>query len=94
MMPNTERNTRCDGMEKADEATKTELAGSEDMLMEQILENLNSTPVGKVLKQIASLPEVRMDKVLSMRSMLSEGQYDVNARLDSALDRVLEDLTA
>ncbi len=73
---------------------KTDLAGSEDLVMEEILENLNTTPVGQVLRQIASLPEIRMDKVLDMRSLLSEGQYDVNARLDTALDRVLEDLTA
>jgi len=62
--------------------------------MEQILENINATPIGQVLKRIASLPEVRKEKVLNVRRQLTEGKYDINERLDVALDRVLEDLTA
>jgi len=66
----------------------------EDLLMEQILENVNTTPIGQVLKKIASLPEVRGEKVLDVRRKLTEGHYDLNGRLDVALDKVLEDLTA
>lgn len=62
--------------------------------MEQILENINTTPIGQVLKKIALLPEVRKEKILEVRRQLTEGQYDLNDRLDVALDRVLEDLTA
>ncbi|MHC4863029.1 MAG: hypothetical protein ACYTEX_03020 [Planctomycetota bacterium] len=62
--------------------------------MEQILENINTTPIGQVLKRIASLPEVRRRKVLDVRRQLTDGKYDLNQRLDIALDRVLEDLTA
>lgn len=65
-----------------------------DLLMEQILANLNSTPIGQVLKRIASLPEVRKEKVLDIRRRLTEGQYDFNERLDMALDKVLDDLIA
>ena len=65
----------------------------EDLIMEQILENINTTPIGQVLKKIASLPEVRKEKVLDVRQKLTEGQYDLNERLDVALDKVLEDLT-
>ena len=68
------------------------VAPDEDLVMEQILENLNTTPIGKVLKRIASLPEVRKQKVLDVRRQLTEGKYDLNSRLDVALDRVLEDL--
>jgi len=66
----------------------------EDLLMEQILENINTTPIGQVLKKIASLPEIRSEKVLDVRRQLTEGQYDLNGRLDVVLDKVLEDLTA
>ncbi|MHC4475581.1 MAG: hypothetical protein ACYTEL_08040 [Planctomycetota bacterium] len=66
----------------------------QDLLMEQILENINTTPIGQVLKRIASLPEVRRRKVLDVRRQLTDGKYDLNQRLDIALDRVLEDLTA
>ena len=64
-----------------------------DLLMEQILENINSTSIGRVLKKIASLPEVRKEKILGVRQQLTEGKYELNKRLDVALDKVLEDLT-
>ena len=68
------------------------LPEDEDLIMEKILENINNTPIGQVLKKIASLPEVRKEKVLNVRHQLTEGHYDVNKRLDIALDKVLEDL--
>ena len=71
-----------------------DLTAENDLLMEQILENINTTPIGQVLKRIASLPEVRKEKVLDVRRQLSKGRYKLNERLDAALDRVLEDLTA
>ena len=64
----------------------------DDLMMEQILENINTTPIGQVLKKIASLPEVRKKKVLDVRRQLTEGEYDLNKRLDIAIEKVLEDL--
>ena len=69
------------------------MAADEDLIMEQILENINTTPIGQVLKKIASLPEVRKEKVLNVRQQLNEGRYGLNERLDVALDKVLEELT-
>ncbi|MHC4560191.1 MAG: hypothetical protein ACYS80_23145 [Planctomycetota bacterium] len=69
------------------------LAPDKDLIMEQILENLNTTPIGKVLKKIASLPDGRREKVLDVRQQLTEGKYEFNEYLDVALDKVLEDLT-
>jgi len=71
-----------------------ELARDKDLVMEQILDNIHGTPIGQVLKKIASLPEIRREKVLSLRREITEGRYDLTERLDLALDRVLEDLTA
>lgn len=65
----------------------------EDLIMEQILENINTTPLGQVLKKIAVLPEVRQEKVLGVRQQLTKGHYDLNERLTLALDKVLEDIT-
>lgn len=70
------------------------LVSEEDLLMEEILANINNTPIGQVLKKIASLPEVSQEKVLDIRHQLTEGKYEVNERLNVALDKVLEDLTA
>ncbi len=75
------------------ELTGRNLPADEDLLMEEILDNISTTPLGQVLKKIASLPEVRRDKVLEIRRRLTKGQYDLGERLDIALDRVLEDLT-
>ncbi|MHC4556192.1 MAG: hypothetical protein ACYTFW_08485 [Planctomycetota bacterium] len=47
-----------------------------------------------MLKRIASLPEIRKEKVLDVRRQLTEGKYDLNERLEIALDKVLENLTA
>jgi negative regulator of flagellin synthesis FlgM len=61
--------------------------------MEQILDNINATPIGQVLRKIASLPEIRREKVLDVRRQLTEGNYNLDERLDIALDKVLEQLT-
>ena len=68
-------------------------ADDADLLMEQILENLNNTPIGQVLKKIATLPDVRKEKILRVRRQLSENKYDLNERLDVVLEKVLNDLT-
>jgi hypothetical protein len=70
------------------------LTADTDLVMEQILDNINTTPIGQVLRKIASLPEVRKDKVLDVRRQLTEGKYDLDERLDVALDKVLEYLTS
>jgi hypothetical protein len=70
-----------------------DLSGDKDMVMEQILENIHKTPLGQVLKRIASLPGRRQEKVLHLRRQITEGRYDLGRRLDRALDKVLEDLT-
>ena len=41
-----------------------ELAPDKDLVMEQILDNIHNTPIGQVLKKIASLPEIRREKVV------------------------------
>jgi hypothetical protein len=91
-MHHTDFNSRFGGQNRQDDPIDENVAPDEDLVMEQILENLNTTPIGKVLKRIASLPEVRKQKVLDVRRQLTEGKYDLNSRLDVALDRVLEDL--
>ena len=70
------------------------LMGEDDLVMEQILENINNTSIGQVLKKIAMLPEVRKKKVLGVRQQLNNGDYIVTKRLYVVLDKVLEDITS
>ncbi len=92
-MPSFDSN-RFEDQNQQFDSVNEDLAAEQDLLMEQILENINNTPVGQVLKKIAQLPEVRKEKVLDVRQQLSKGKYRLNERLDVALDKVLEDLTA
>ena len=70
-----------------------DLFDNEDLMMEQIIENINNTSIGQVLKRIATLSDVRKEKVLDIRRQLTEGKYDLSERLNVAIDKVLEDLT-
>ena len=92
-MPHFDINGRFGSQNGQGDSLEDSLAPDEDLIMEQILENLNTTPIGKVLKRIATLPEVRKKKVLDVRRQLTEGKYDLSSRLDVALDKALEDLT-
>jgi hypothetical protein len=69
-----------------------QLDASRDMLAEELLHNINTTPIGRLLKQIAEMPEIRQEKVSNVRNQLHRGEYDLNERLDLALDRILEEL--
>ena len=91
-MPDFDSSDRFGGQNRQEDPVDENLAPDEDLIMEQILENINSTPIGQVLEKIASLPEVRMKKVLNVRRQLTEGKYNLNERLDVALDKVLDDL--
>jgi anti-sigma28 factor (negative regulator of flagellin synthesis) len=62
--------------------------------MEQILQDLSITPQEEVRKRIAFLPRTRRDKVLDIRRQIAEGTYEVADRMDRAIDRVLEAITA
>ncbi len=93
-MSDFDSSSRFKGQNRQVDTVDDSLAPDKDFIMEQILENLNTTPIGKVLKKIASLPDGRKDKVLDVRQQLTEGKYEFNEYLDVALDKVLEDLTA
>ncbi|MCX5635787.1 MAG: hypothetical protein NTW55_08120 [Planctomycetota bacterium] len=93
-MPDFDSTDRFERQSLQAESFDKSLTADQDLLMEQILENINSTPIGQVLKKIASLPEVRREKVLNVRQQLTNGRYDLGERLDFVLDKVLDDLTA
>ena len=93
-MPGIDSNSRFESENRKLDCAEDPLAPGQDLVMEQILENINTTPIGQVLKKIASLPEVRKEKVLNLRQQITQGDYDLNERLDVAVDKVLEQLTS
>ena len=92
-MPSIDSNSGFESENRKADCVQERLAPDDDLVMEQILDNINTTPIGQVLKKIASLPEVRKEKVLNLRRQITEGEYDLNERLDVAVDKVLEQLT-
>ena len=92
VMADFTRNNRFADNQHDLEPVFDDLVADEDLLMEQILDNMNNTPIGQVLKKIASLPDVNKQKVLRVRRQLTEGRYDLNERLDLALEKVLDEL--
>ena len=65
-----------------------------DFVAEELLENITDTPIGRLLKLISHLPEIRQDKVVEVRRRLDQDEYDTGEKLDIALDRVLEEFIA
>jgi hypothetical protein len=93
-MPEFDYKSKFDNENRQMDPAVESLTADTDLVMEQILDNINTTPIGQVLRKIASLPEVRKDKVLDVRRQLTEGKYNLDERLDVALDKVLEYLTS
>lgn len=92
-MPTFDSKSRFDSHERHLNGETGNLAADSDLMLEQILENMHTTPIGRVLRKIASLPEVRREKILDVRRQLTEGKYDLNEHLDVAIDKVLEKFT-
>ena len=46
----------------------------------------------RVLQHISSRPQVNEKKILEVRQQLIEGTYDIDKRLNTVLDRLLEDI--
>ena len=63
-----------------------------EFLTDELLENMNSTPIGQLLKMIGRLPDVRDEKISVARQRISTGHYDLGNDLDEALDIVVEEL--
>ena len=89
-MPELQSTDRCKSQDAGNNQGR-DASPNDDGLMEQILEDLNTTPPEEVLKRIASLPDIRRGKVLDIRRQLTEETYEVAGRLDRAMDRLLED---
>ena len=59
---------------------------------QELFGDINSTPLGQLLEMIGSLPEIRQEKVYNVRDRLDTECYDMDNTLDSAIDKVLEEL--
>ncbi|MBW8016014.1 MAG: hypothetical protein FVQ82_07500 [Planctomycetes bacterium] len=88
--------TELNGNAHRGESEIVEFRSSVEINLQQIERELfgdtNSTPLGQLLEMIGSLPEIRHEKVYNVRDRLDTERYDMDNTLDSAIDKVLEEL--
>lgn len=63
-----------------------------DVLVEKLFDSMQCSPLGRLLKVISTLPEVRKEKVEYARRQVQQPDECLESKLDLALDRVLEEL--
>lgn len=55
------------------------------------LDRVELSNVARWLDELRHMPSVREQRITQIRSAIENGTYDVEARLDEALDRLLEE---
>src|ERR1700677_1699885 len=51
------------------------------------------SPLGQMLDGISRLPEIRHEKVEEIRRQIADGSYETPAKLELALDRMIDELS-
>lgn len=79
-------------LNSADEMDLSFLEEDNDTLVEKLFDNIHSSPLGRLLSVISTLPEVRIEKVEDARRNMDQPEEYWDTKIDAALDRVLEEL--
>ncbi|WP_425618696.1 flagellar biosynthesis anti-sigma factor FlgM [Anatilimnocola sp. NA78] len=56
------------------------------------VDQLDISPEADLISQVHELPDIRQDKVSSIRAQIASGTYDTDAKLDAALSRLLDEI--
>ena len=56
-------------------------------------DHVEISPLGQMLDGISRLPEIRHEKVEEIRRQIASGVYETSAKLETALDRMLDELS-
>lgn len=56
-------------------------------------DQVDISPLGQMLDGIGRLPEIRHEKVEEIRRQISSGSYETADKLETALDRLLDELS-
>jgi hypothetical protein len=66
--------------------------GEPDFLVDQLFDSIGSNPLGRLLKIIAGMPEIRAEKLEIARRHIEQPDEILEAEMDAAMDKVLEEL--
>lgn len=59
---------------------------------EQFADRVEISEVAAFLSQLAELPEARARKIVDIRNAIQNGSYDVESKLDPAVDKLFAEL--
>jgi negative regulator of flagellin synthesis FlgM len=57
-----------------------------------IQDELQISSQGEIMSRMADIPEIRHDKVAALRAAIADGSYETDAKMSSALDRLLDEI--
>jgi negative regulator of flagellin synthesis FlgM len=55
-------------------------------------DRLDISEAGQIAGRLAEVPEIRADRVQELRTAILEGSYETDAKLDVALERLLDEI--
>ena len=58
----------------------------------QIGDRLDISEAGQIAARMADIPEVRAERVQELRAAILSGTYETDAKLSTALDRLLDEI--
>jgi flagellar biosynthesis anti-sigma factor FlgM len=57
-----------------------------------ISDQLDISPAGQLMDQMSQIPDIRQDRVNQIRSAISQGTYETDDKLSSALSNLLDEI--
>jgi negative regulator of flagellin synthesis FlgM len=73
-------------------ATRPTAGTQEAGLSAPINDEVSISSAGQLLDKLAQMPEIRQDRVDQIRAAIAEGVYETDAKLNMALDRLLDEI--
>ncbi len=55
-------------------------------------DSVDISAAGRLLEMAAQLPEIRTDRVEQLRAEIAGGRYESSAKLDTAIERLLDEI--
>lgn len=55
-------------------------------------DQLDISPEASLISRLQDLPEIRADRVADIKAQIASGVYETEAKLDAALERLLDEL--
>jgi negative regulator of flagellin synthesis FlgM len=58
----------------------------------KIQDEVNISDAARLVEQVKQAPDIRQDRVQSIRAQIAAGTYETNGKLDTAVSRLLDEI--